>query len=157
QSPVLLVIDEFAQLGANIKSIENAAGMAAGAAKLQMWFILQDLSQLMGMFPKTWETFIQNCGVTMWFGARDQTTREYCSKLSGTCEVITRSRGVSLDQWGEPHVNDNASQVARPLMHPFEVGQLADNEMLLFCEGVNGVVRAKRKLYFRCREYAGKY
>lgn len=157
-SPVLLVLDEFAQLGANIKSIENAAGMSAGAAKLVMWFVLQDLSQLMGMFPKTWETFIQNCGVTMWFGARDQTTREYMSKLSGTCEVITRSRSVSIDpRTGEPHVNDNASQMARPLLHPFEAGQLADNEMLLFCEGISGVVRAKRKLYFRCREYAGKY
>jgi hypothetical protein len=34
--------------------------------------------------------FIQNCGVTMWFGARDQTTREYVSKLSGiTGKAIT--------------------------------------------------------------------
>jgi type IV secretion system protein VirD4 len=156
--PVLLIIDEFAQLGGNIKSIENAAGMAAGAAKLQLWFVLQDLTQLVGMFPKTWETFIQNCGITMWFGARDQTTREYISKLSGLCEVITRSRSVSVDRMGEPHVNDSASQVARPLVHPFEAGQLAADEMFLFAEGVScGPVKAKRKFYFECPEYAGKY
>ncbi len=82
--PVLCIVDEMAQLGPHMKSLENVQGMGAGAAGLHLWGILQDLSQLKGMFPDTWETFIQNCGVTMWFGARDQTTREYVSKLSGT-------------------------------------------------------------------------
>jgi type IV secretory pathway TraG/TraD family ATPase VirD4 len=113
----------------------------------------------MGMFPKTYETFIQNCGITMWFGARDQTTRDYVSKLSGVCEKLAQSRGVSIDpRTKEPHVSDNANMIARPLLHPFEVGQLAPDEMVLFSEGVLcGPVKAKRKFYFQCREYAGKY
>jgi type IV secretion system protein VirD4 len=57
--PVLAIIDEMAQLGPHMKSLENAMGMAAGAAGLQLWCVLQDLSQLKGMFPQTWETFIQ--------------------------------------------------------------------------------------------------
>jgi type IV secretion system protein VirD4 len=97
-NPVLCIVDEMAQLGPHMKSFANVQGMAAGAAGLIMWGILQDLSQLKGMFPDTWETFIQNCGVTMWFGARDQTTQEYVSKLSGTCEVLSRSRSVSIDE-----------------------------------------------------------
>jgi type IV secretion system protein VirD4 len=148
--PVLAMIDEMAQLGPHMKSLENAMGMAAGAAGLQLWCVLQDLSQLKGMFPQTWETFIQNCGVTTWFGARDQTTREYVSRLSGTCEVLTRSRGVSFDNSGWPHVSDNASQHSRPLLLPHEVGQLAPNEMIAFIEGVRcGPVKAKRKPYWR--------
>jgi type IV secretion system protein VirD4 len=98
--PVLAIIDEMAQLGPHMKSLENAMGMAAGAAGLQLWCVLQDLSQLKGMFPQTWETVIQNCGVSTWFGARDETTREYVSKLSGICEVLTRSRSVNTDNFG---------------------------------------------------------
>jgi type IV secretion system protein VirD4 len=151
--PVLCIVDEMAQLGPHMKSLANVQGMGAGAAGLIMWGILQDLSQLKGM----WETFIQNCGVTMWFGARDQTTREYISKLSGTCEVLSYSRSVSIDpRTGEPNVNDNASQFGRPLLLPHEAGQLAPDEMIAFIEGVScGPVRAKRKFYFRsgCRGY----
>jgi type IV secretion system protein VirD4 len=149
--PVLAIIDEMAQLGPNMKSLENAMGMAAGAAGLQLWCVLQDLSQLKGLFPNTWETFIQNCGVTTWFGARDESTREYVSKLSGTCEVLSQSRSVTIDHLtGEPHVNDSANQCARPLLLPHEVGQLAPEEMIAFVEGVRcGPVRAKRKFYFR--------
>jgi len=151
RTPVLAIIDEMAQLGPNMKSLENAMGMAAGAAGLQLWCVLQDLSQLKGMFEHTWETFIQNCGVTMWFGARDQTTREYVSKLSGASEVLSRSRSVSFDpRTGEPLVSDNMSQHARPLLLPHEVGQIAPNEMIAFVEGVRcGPVRAKRKFYFK--------
>ena len=149
--PVLVIIDEMAQLGPNMKSLENAMGMAAGAAGLQLWCVLQDLSQLKGMFPSTWETFIQNCGVTTWFGARDETTREYVSKLAGTCEGLSHSRSVSIDQrTGEPVVSDSASQFGRPLLLPHEVGQIAPDEMIAFVEGVRcGPIKAKRKFYFR--------
>lgn len=163
--PVLAIIDEMAQLGPRMKSLENAMGMAAGAAGLLLWCVLQDLSQLKGMFPQTWETFIQNCGVTTWMGLRDQTSRDYVSRLSGTCEVLTRSRGVSFDNSGWPHVSDNASQHSRPLLLPHEAGQLGNDEMIAFIEGVRcGPVKAKRKPYwkvfprgaYRDNPYAGK-
>ena len=157
RTPVLAIVDEMAQLGPHMKSLENAMGMAAGAAGLQLWCVLQDLSQLKGMFPNTWETFIQNCGVTTWFGARDQTTREYVSKLSGTCEVLSQTRSVNIDHHtGEPHVSDSGTQFGRPLLLPHEVGQVAADEMIAFVEGVRcGPVKAKRKFYFHvCR---GKY
>ncbi len=149
--PVLAIIDEMAQLGPHVKSLENAMGMAAGAAGIQFWCVLQDLSQLMGMFPKTWETFIQNCGVTTWFGARDQTTREYVSKLAGATEVLTQSHSVSFDpKTGEPHVNDSINQFGRPLLLPHDVGQIAPDEMIAFVEGVRcGPIKAKRKFYFK--------
>jgi type IV secretion system protein VirD4 len=156
--PVLAIIDEMAQLGPHMKSLENAMGMAAGAAGLQLWCVLQDLSQLKGMFVNTWETFIQNCGVTMWFGARDQTTRDYVSRLAGTAEGLSQSRTVVIDQrTGEPNVTDSAAQFGRPLLLPHEVGELGPDEMVAFVEGVHGVIRAKRKPYFRCWAFRGKY
>jgi type IV secretory pathway TraG/TraD family ATPase VirD4 len=110
------------------------------------------------MFPKTWETFIQNCGVTLWFGARDQTTRDYVSKLAGATEALSRSMNASLDpRTGEVVVSGSASQFGRPLVLPHEVGELAPDQMIALVEGVNGPVKAKRKLYFRCSEFRGKY
>jgi type IV secretion system protein VirD4 len=157
RKPVLIIVDEMAQLGANMKILENCMGMAAGAAGVQVWCVLQDLSQLKGMFAQTWETFIQNCGVTMWFGARDQTTREYVSKLSGTSEVLSHSRSVTIDRIsGEPVVNDSATQFGRPLLLPHEVGEIAPDEMIAFVEDV-ATIRAKRKPYFRVVKFRGKY
>jgi type IV secretion system protein VirD4 len=155
-APVLAIIDEMAQLGQHMKSLQNAMGMAAGAAGLQLWCVLQDLSQLKGMFPQTWETFIQNCGVTTWFGARDETTRDYVSKLSGTTEVISRSRNVSLDRRGEPQVSNSMNQTPRPLLLPHEVGQAESDEMIAFVEGVRcGPIKARRKFYFKV--FSGGY
>ena len=149
--PVLAIIDEMAQLGPQMKSLENAMGMAAGAAGLKLWCVLQDLSQLKGMFPKTWETFIQGCSVTTWWGARDQTTREYVSKLGGTVDTLSRSRSVAIDhQTGEPNVSDSANQFGRPLLLPEEVAsQLASDEMIMFVDSVRcGPIKAKRRFYF---------
>jgi len=157
RSPVLVIVDEMAQLGPRVKILENSMGMAAGAAGIQLWCVLQDISQLRGMFEKTWETFIQNCGVTMWFGARDQSTREYVSKLAGTTEVLTYSRSVGTDRrTGEPVINDSASQFGRPLLLPHEVGEIAPDEMILFVEG-RWTIRAKRKFYFLLSAFRGKY
>ena len=86
--------------------------------------------------------------MTMWFGRRDAATREMIGKLAGLKEVLTRNRSVNIDhQTGEPHVSDSASSVVRPVIHPHEAGELGNDEMLMFCEGVNGAVKAKRKPY----------
>jgi type IV secretion system protein VirD4 len=151
RSRVLMILDEFAQLGPRMKSIENAMGMAAGACGLTIWCVLQDISQLIGMFPRTWQTFIQNCGVTMWGRARDPETREVISKLGGVTTVLSPSRSVSIDpRTGEPNVNDSVSQQTRPLIHPHEAGELPLDRMYLFMEKIDGPVVAKLKPYFKC-------
>jgi type IV secretion system protein VirD4 len=151
RSRVLMILDEFAQLGPRMKSIENAMGMAAGACGLTIWCVLQDISQLMGMFPRTWQTFIQNCGVTMWGRARDNETREIISKLGGLTTVLSRSRNVSADlRSGMPHVGDGFSQHTRPLIHPHEAGALPADRMYLFMDKIDGPVIAKLRTYEKC-------
>jgi len=151
RSRILMVIDECAQLGPRMKSLENAMGMAAGACGLQLWLIYQSLSQLIGMWPHTWQNVIQNCGVMMWGRARDNETREQISKLGGITTVTSRSRGVSIDlRTGEPMVNDGVAQHTRPLIHPHEAGMLPPDEMYLFMEKLDGPVKAKLKPFFKC-------
>jgi type IV secretion system protein VirD4 len=152
--PVLTIIDEMFQLGPHLKSLANAMSMAAGAAQIQIWGILQSLDQLQGMYPKIWPSFIQN-SVSMWFGVRDQDTKEYVSKLLGTCEVITRSRNASLDRMtGEVVISESGGQFSRPLLHPHEVGQLGKDEMIVCgIEGVNAPIRGKRKPYWNVSKF----
>ena len=60
-APVLAVIDEIAELG-YMKALQDAWGMAAGAAGLQILAVYQDLSQIINQFEKSWQTMIQNSG-----------------------------------------------------------------------------------------------
>jgi type IV secretion system protein VirD4 len=151
RSRVLMIVDEMAQLGPKMKSLENAMGMAAGACGLTIWCVLQDISQLQGMFPKTWQTFIQNCGVTMWGRARDPETRRVISLLGGTTTVMSRSRNLSFDQrTGEPIFSHGAGEHSRPLIHEYEAGELPPDRMYLFGEKIDGPVKAKLKPYTKC-------
>lgn len=122
---------------------------------MQLWAVYQDLSQIVSQFGKNWQTIVANCGVTLWFGSRDQMTRETVSKLAGVTQVLSPNHSVTIDQFGEPHVTDSASAVLRPVIHPHEVGALASDEMLVFAENVPGVIKAKRKPYLS--EFWGKY
>jgi type IV secretory pathway TraG/TraD family ATPase VirD4 len=152
--PCLAVLDEMSQIGYS-KAWQDAFGLAAGAAGLQIVAVYQDVSQIVNQFAKSWQTIVQNCGVTMWFGARDEATREYVSKLAGVTQVLSANHSVSMDSFGWPHVTDSASSVVRPVIHPHEVGELAGDEMIVFCESVGKPIKAKRKPYLR--EFRGKY
>lgn len=80
-APVLIVLEEFATLG-YLRPIETAAGFIAGA-DVKLWTVLQDLSQLKAHYPKSWETFIGNCGILTAFGNSDATTLNYLSQRLG--------------------------------------------------------------------------
>jgi type IV secretory pathway TraG/TraD family ATPase VirD4 len=64
---------------------------------MQLWGIVQDLSQLDRIYDKGWQTFISNSGVLQYFGSRDQMTAEYFSKLCGvtTIRIFNLSYAIS--------------------------------------------------------------
>lgn len=86
---VLLLMDEFYSLG-YMDVISKSMGLMP-EYDLQLWAIVQDLSQLQEHYPKTWETFIANSAVTTWLGIRDNKTSEYLSKLIGRTLVNYKS------------------------------------------------------------------
>lgn len=157
-APLLTILDEVSQIGP-LKLLADAWAMAAGAAGLKLMAVYQDISQIKAQFQTGWQTMIANSAVAMYFGVRDPETAEFVSKQCGITEVLSHGRSVTIDiRSGEPVVNDSTSPTARPLLHPDEVRfGLAADEMLLFGDGLPGVVRAKRKPYFRLRDLKGKY
>jgi type IV secretion system protein VirD4 len=93
--PILFLLDEMSALG-RLSMVEQAYGLMAGFG-MQLWGIVQDLSQLERIYDKGWETFIGNSGVLQYFGSRDHRTAEYFSKLCGvtTMEKFSFSYAIA--------------------------------------------------------------
>lgn len=95
--PVLMMIDEFFQLGP-MPSIVNTLTYAPGFG-LRLWLIVQDLNQLKANYPETWETIVGACGIKQFFGFNDLTTAKYVSELIGEKEIdvpsVTTTRNLS--------------------------------------------------------------
>ncbi|SFQ32980.1 type IV secretion system protein VirD4 [Variovorax sp. OK605] len=90
---ILAILDEFPVLG-YLRSIETAVGYIAGYG-LQIWTVLQDLSQLRRDYPASWETFLGNAGMKQFFGNTDHTTLEYIAKSLGETELEVVTRNIS--------------------------------------------------------------
>ena len=171
--PTVMLIDEFFQLG-NLKSIENAMGMAAGFG-VQLWPVLQDLSQLKGLYPDTWQTFLSNAAVRMFFGPRDEQTADYISRQSGKTVQRVVSTSIShqdeaeqREHWQKAgnarpympraaNVNVSFGSAARALLEPGECRAIDDDEALMWVEPVKSVIRARRGPYWDEPEFRGKF
>lgn len=83
--PVLMVLDEFAGLK-RMTFIENAVAQIAGYG-VKLFFVLQSLEQLKYTYKDSWETFLANAGVKIFFSIEDHFTRDYVSQLAGEKEI----------------------------------------------------------------------
>ena len=81
REPTLFLLDEFAALG-RLEAVERAMGLMAGYG-LQLWPILQDLSQLRALYGARANTFVANAGVLQCFGVNDYETAKALSQLMG--------------------------------------------------------------------------
>ncbi len=115
-------MDEFHALGP-MQVIERAAGLIAGFG-VRLWPILQDLTQLQRDYPKSWETFLGNAGLTQWFGINDLTTLEYLSKRLGqmTLETISQSE-ISQAQVAQGFTGQSKSHQQVSLMTAEEISR----------------------------------
>lgn len=91
--PVLLILDEIAALG-RMDCIEKAAGLMAGYG-VKIFSIWQYLSQMQGIYAKSWQTFLGNAGILQFFANSDMTTLDWLSKRLGQIEVLRETSGTS--------------------------------------------------------------
>ena len=148
--PVLVVLDEFAQLGP-LKIIENAMALSRGYG-VQLLPVLQDLNQLQ-IYGKSWETFLANAGCRMFFAPRDKFTSDYLSAMCGDAEIRDVSKSFNDEARGGISINPRG----RRYLLPHEVRELRGDEMLVFGENIPGVIRAGRRPYYRSPEFDGMY
>jgi type IV secretion system protein VirD4 len=153
--PVLMVLDEFAQLG-RLKVIENAMALARGYG-VQLLPVLQDLNQLKGLYGDSYQTFLANAGCRMFFGSQDKFTSEIVSDLCGETEVRTMSRTMNRNARGQFESSMSIAPHAQKYLRPEAVRELPGDEMLVFAQGIPGVIRAGRRPYYLSPELNGMW
>lgn len=151
--PVLFLLDEFAALG-RLQAIETAMGLLAGYG-VQLWPILQDLSQLEDLYPHRWRSFLASAGAIQAFGVNDKGTAEYLSAMLGNRTVIVRQQGRSSAGERES-ASENYGVAGRPLLMPQEILQLAPDKQLVLLQGRPPILADKLR-YYRDREFAGLF
>lgn len=150
EHPILFMLDEMASLG-HLTMIEQAYSLMAGFG-MQMWGIVQDLSQLERIYDKGWQTFVANSGVLQYFGSRDQMTAEYFSKLCGVTTVVSISSSISstvasMASGGNTTNSTSYGQAPRNLVLPDELMTMHRDRQILLIENMNPIAAGKTVWY----------
>lgn len=117
----LFMLDEFQSLG-RLRAIETAIAQFAGlGAKLMV--VLQDLSQIKALYPRSWQTFLGNAGTLQAFAGNDDETLSYLSKRLGEALVVTQSTSLPGRSQAIREAMTGASWAIgnKPLMSPSEI------------------------------------
>ncbi|MFV1439545.1 type IV secretory system conjugative DNA transfer family protein [Phaeobacter sp. JH60H1] len=141
RTPTLFLLDEFAALG-RLEAVERAMGLMAGYG-LQLWPILQDMSQLKDLYGERAGTFIANAGVQQVFGVNDFETAKWLSQMMGQ-----ETAGFQTDSFkpGDgPSFSNNLT--GRDLLTPDEIMQLRPENQLLRVQGQATAVAQKLRYY----------
>ena len=148
KQPALFLLDEFAALG-RLEAVERAMGLMAGYG-LQLWPILQDMSQLKDLYGARANTFVANAGVLQCFGVNDFETAKWLSQSMGkeTIGYQTESHRPGDIATTTQHIT------ARDLMTPDEIMQIDPSVQLLRVQG-KPVIIARKLRYFADREFDG--
>ena len=149
-APALFLLDEFAALG-RLEAVERAMGLMAGYG-LQLWPILQDMSQLKDLYGERAGTFIANAGVQQVFGVNDFETAKWLSQMIGQ-----ETAGFQTDSFkpGDgPSFSNNLT--GRDLLTPDEIMQLPPDRQLLRVQGQATAVAQKLR-YYADPEFAGLF
>lgn len=156
--PVLMVLDEFPVLG-HMKSIETAAGLMAGFG-VKLWIVLQDLTQIRRLYRDSWETFIGNAGVAMFWSNSDKTTLEYISnKLGQTGVKLEQGNEITQSQRLAGSLGRREELRVQRLAAPHELERILDRAqgtILVMATGWAPVI-LKRIVYYEDKPFAGQF
>lgn len=131
---VLLMLDEFAQLG-YLEGVSNAMNIAR-AYGVQLWPFVQDFTQLRDIYKDRWENFLSASAALTAFRPKELFTANYLSRLAGTKTVIVEGESERPDGSG---MSRSRGPQGLPLIRPDDLMTMAPNQM--FCL-VDPVVRA---------------
>mgnify|MGYP002715513397 CR=1 FL=1 len=150
QEPTLFLLDEFAALG-RLEAVERAMGLMAGYG-LQLWPILQDLSQLRALYGARANTFVANAGVLQTFGVNDYETAKALSQLMGQA---TTSYATTSHRAGDPSSTTH-QLTGRDLLTPDEIMQMSPHLQLLRLQG-RPMILARKLRYHADPEFRGLF
>lgn len=153
--PILFMMDEFPALG-HLSLVEAAMGAAAGYG-VQLWPVIQNLTQLKSTYKESWQTFVDGSGAIQILGTNDNTTAEYFSQKAGKRTVTVGGESETIGADGRPSMGTSTHETGVPLIEPLEFGRLGDDKQIVFLYGP-GPIRWMREPYFKPgNKYEGMY
>jgi type IV secretion system protein VirD4 len=149
--PVLLLLDEFARLGA-ASVIAHGFSYVAGYG-LRLLPVLQSPAQLRALYgPDLTEEIMANCGVEIAFAPKELKIAQDLSERLGTWTYAGRSRSrpslLSRGSW-----STTESDQRRPLMLPQEILQMPPEHLIVLKAGMPAA-RGRKIVYWRERRFA---
>ncbi|MDD4815624.1 MAG: type IV secretory system conjugative DNA transfer family protein [Clostridia bacterium] len=122
---VYFLLDEFA----NLPKIEKMDSIITVARSRKIFFelVVQSYSQLDNKYGKeTADTIRGNCNIQIYLGTEDQKTKEEYSKMCGDISLELKNTSTSKSDKKETGTSTttSAQMVTRPLIGPYELGQL---------------------------------
>lgn len=129
---VYFLLDEFA----NLPKIDKMDSLITVGRSRGIFFslVVQSYSQLESKYGKeVAETIRGNCNIQIFIGTEDQKTREEFSKMCGEVSIETQSTSTSKSdgEQGGTNRTQQAQRVTRPLIYPYELGQLEKFEVIV--------------------------
>jgi type IV secretion system protein VirD4 len=132
----LFMLDEFAQLG-HLAPVEDAFGLVRGYG-VQLWPILQDLTQLKALYKERWETFMANAGVVQGFAPNDLTTADWMSLRASETTAVAAGYNAGDNQSARNQSQSHGmsyQQTKRRVFLPQELMEFRPGGALLFPAG----------------------
>lgn len=154
QRPLLMLLDEFPQLG-KLDLFEQSMGAMAGYG-LRAFIVTQSLHQVTQAYGRH-HTILDNCQIVTSFAATDVETAETVSKLAGDLYEMRPQETWSGKRqiFGLDHRAITYREERRPLILPSEVRQLPERDELIFVTGARPL-RAKKLRYDDERVFAAR-
>ena len=149
QKPVYFLLDEFA----NLPKIPGVGQMITVSRSRRIFFqmVIQSYSQLDNKYTKeVADTIRGNCNIQVFIGTEDQKTREEFSKMCGDVTLKIENTSVSKSEKKDSDSNKTTSTqtVTRPLIEPYELGQLPYDVNLVKVYG-QPVVKTQMTQWFK--------
>lgn len=138
--PVYFLLDEFA----NLPKIPKMDSIITVARSRKIFFelVVQSYSQLENKYGKeVAETIRGNCNIQIYLGTEDQKTKEEYSKMCGEVSVEMEDKSVSVSDKSGSDANrtTNKRVINRPLIYPYELGQLPNGTAIVKIFQVNPI------------------
>jgi type IV secretion system protein VirD4 len=156
---VLFILDEFANIG-RMNYVKDSFSIIAGYG-MQMWAVLQNISQLKKAYKDDWQTFISNSGIIQSFAANEMETAEYISKMLGETTTFSemsaqQTRVSNIGIADNSGVNHRITERERALKTPDEVIRLPQDQQIIKKDGVNPIL-SRKITYYSDPEFKGKF
>lgn len=138
--PVYFLLDEFA----NLPKVPKMESIITVARSRRIFFelVVQSYSQLENKYGKeVAETIKGNCNIQIYLGTEDQKTKEEYSKMCGEISIEMEDKSVSMSdkQGTDANRTTNKKVVNRPLIYPYELGQLPNGTAIVKIFQVNPI------------------